>query len=237
MDNPHVYPLKYALAAVTDPSGCILEAGCGAGRVLRYFHEHGYDIIGMDYIGEAIEKLKAADPTLKAETGDISDLHYPDQRFRYVLAFGLYHNLEHTLDQAVRETHRVLEAGGVVCASFRADNVQTRLTDWLADRRSANRDRLHAKKEFHKINLKKAELARLFSDAGFSIDRVIPVENMPFLYKFRFFRSRAHRDFDENKARSEGYRLSAFGRFLQNLMMRFMPEQFCNIYVVFARKA
>lgn len=236
MRNTHIYPLKYALMAIPDSEGHILEAGCGAGRILRYFHENGYDIVGIDYIGSVIQKLKREDPSLDVNVGDISNLEYPDGHFKYVLAFGLYHNLEHTLAQAVNETYRVLEQDGVLCASFRADNIQTRLTDWLADKRSRTEGRAHAAKEFHKINLKKDELSRLFTDAGFLVDRIFSVENMPFLYKFAFFRYKSHRVFDENVARSEGYRLSFTGRLLQTFLMRVMPSQFCNIYVVFARK-
>jgi len=59
---------------------------------------------------------------------------------------------------------------------------------------------------------------------------------MPILYKFRLFRASSHKRFDENKARAEGYRLSFIGEFLQNSLMRFFPDQFCNIYVLIAHK-
>lgn len=128
MTNEGVYPLEYALQTVPSRDGAILEAGCGAERILRYFHERGYDITGIDHIAVVVDKLREADPTLKVDTGDITLLQYPDGCFRYVLAYGLHHNLEHDLDAAVAETFRVLEPGGLVCGSFRADNIQTRLT-------------------------------------------------------------------------------------------------------------
>ena len=176
------------------------------------------------------------DPTLKAEVGDITNLRFLDKSFKYVLAFGLYHNLEHGLDKAIIETHRVLEKDGLVCASFRADNIQTRLTDWLADRK-ARRDGVKTQtRVFHKMNLNRSEYEELFTHAGFTINYVGPVENMPILYKFPFFRSSEQKYFDENKARMEGYRLSWFGQRLQNFLMCFFPDQFCNIYVLIARK-
>lgn len=235
MENTGVYPLKYAEMAVRKKDARILEAGCGAGRILRYYHDREYDIIGIDFIPVAIEKLKKADPTLKVQTGDITNLEFGDAVFDCVLAFGLYHNLQHDLDNAVQETRRVLAPGGTVCASFRADNIQTRLTDWLADRRT--KPASDAPKEFHKMNLTRSEYQSLFQRAGFKIDYLGSVENMPILYKFRFFRAIDHKNFDENKARMEGYRLSRFGQFLQNFMMRYFPDQFCNIYVLIAHKA
>lgn len=237
MANTGVYPLKYAEMTVRDGAGRILEAGCGAGRILRYYHDRGYDIVGIDFIDIAVGKLREIDPTLKVEVGDITRLRYADGSFRYVLAFGLYHNLEHGLDRAINETYRVLEHGGLVCASFRADNIQTRLTDWLADRKAAERHGKAGPRAFHKMNLTRSEYEQLFTRAGFVINFIGPVENMPILYKFAAFRAAGHKVFDENRARREGYRLSWIGQRLQNLLMRFFPDQFCNIYVLIARKA
>lgn len=236
MENFDVYPLKYAQMTVKDKAGKILEAGCGAGRILRYYHDQGYNIMGIDFIDIAISKLKNIDPTLQAEVGDITNLRFADGSFMYILAFGLYHNLEHELDKAILETHRVLEKDGMVCASFRADNIQTKLTDYLADKKAEKLGGEHKPRSFHKMNLTRSEYEQLFTRAGFVIDFVGPVENMPILYKFAIFRSSGHKKFDENKARAEGYRLSWFGQLLQNILMRFFPDQFCNIYVLIAHK-
>ena len=237
MENLGVYPLKYATMTVRDKAGRILEAGCGAGRILRYYHGRGYDISGIDFIDAAISKLKEIDPTLQVEVGDITNLRFVDQSFKYILAFGLYHNLEHGLDKAIQETHRVLEKGGMVCASFRANNIQTKLTDWLADRMAKRRCGENTTQFFHKMNLTRSEYEQIFTRLGFTIEFIGPVQNMPILYKFVIFRSAEHKQFDENKARVEGYRLSWFGQRLQNFLMRISPDQFCNIYVLIARKA
>lgn len=234
MENAGVYPLKYAAMTVKQAHARILEAGCGAGRILRYFHSRGYDIVGIDFVEVAITKLSAADPGLQVAVGDITNLKFNDAEFDYVLAFGLYHNLEHDLDRAVQESYRVLKPGGAVCASFRADNLQTRLTDWLSERRHGAKAK--SGRVFHKINLTRSEFETLFTRAGFQIEFVAPVENMPILYKFRLFRAPSHMVFDENRARAEGYRLSWFGRWLQGLLMRWFPDQFCNIYVLIAVK-
>ena len=236
MENPNVYPLKFAQLTVQSKDGKILEAGCGAGRILRYYANKGYDIVGIDFIKGAVEKLKEIDPELKVEVGDITNLRFPDQSFRYVLAFGLYHNLQHQLDQALYETHRVLKTGGKVCASFRADNIQTWLTDWLTEHRARKQGIKTPATEFHKMNLKESEFIDLFKRASFHVEAVYPVENMPFLYKFSFFRSKEHKIFNENVARREGYKISLIGNMIQKFLLRYFPKQFCNIFVLIARK-
>lgn len=235
MENNQVYPLKYALKTVKDQDGKILEAGTGAGRVQRYYHDRGLDIVGFDFIEVAITKLKEIDPSLKAEVGNITDLRFNNESFKYILAFGLYHNLEDGLAKAIEETYRVLEFGGSVCASHRADNIQTKLTDWLTERRAQKSIGSEAK-DFHKMNLTHSEFRLAFETAGFTIESIEPVENMPILYKFSLFRAANHKDFDENLARAEGYRLSWFGQLCQSFLMRFFPNQFCNIYVLIAHK-
>ena len=152
------------------------------------------------------------------------------------MAFGLYHNLSSGLHEAVSETFRVLEKDGLVCASFRADNFQTRLSDWLVDKTKSRRIDDNHTKIFHKLNLTKSEFRKLFEDAGFKVEQIRSVQNMPLLYKFRVFRARNHKEFNEKLAREEGYKLSIFGNFIQKALMKAFPDQLCNLYVIFARR-
>ena len=235
MINKDAYPLKYSEMLIKNGDGSILEAGCGNGRILRYYHNQGCDIIGFDFIEIAINQLKEIDPTLRVEVGNITKLRFENESFNLLLAFGLYHNLENGLEDAVGETHRVLKSNGLICASFRADNIQNRLTDWLTDRRSETL-RNDEPRVFHKMNLTKNEFSSLFIRNGFEVENIFPAENMPILYKFVFFRAKSHKDFNEYIARREGYKLSVLGKIIQNILMKHFPNQFCNIYVIIARK-
>ena len=153
MQNTEEYPLKYANMIIESKKERILEAGCGAGRILRYYHEKNYNIVGIDFISEAINKLKAADRSLKAEYGNILNLDFEDEYFDKILAFGLYHNFQsEELEKSINETYRVLKKGGKICASFRADNIQELIIDWI------NQGNQLGNKEFHKLNLKKKRI-------------------------------------------------------------------------------
>ena len=216
-ENRDVYPLRYAELTIGSREGRILEAGCGNGRVLRFYKERGYDIVGMDYIRTALDKLAGTDPELLLGQGDIRDLCYADASFRYVLAFGLFHNLDpRELGPALRETLRVMEPGGRLCASFRADNLHNRLIDWRTGKPASPTD----PRQFHKVNLTRAELVGQFQAAGFRIEQLHAVENMPFLYRFQPFRAPGHRQWDESRGRREGYRLSAPGARIQKMLMK-----------------
>lgn len=49
MDNLNVFPLKYSELIIKKNEGPILEAGCGVDQFLRYYHDLGHDIIGIDF--------------------------------------------------------------------------------------------------------------------------------------------------------------------------------------------
>ena len=231
MINEELYPLKYSNMVVHDKNHIILEAGCGAGRIIRYYHELKYQIIGIEFIKTAIDKLKEVGNTLNVEVGNILNLRFKENYFDRILAFGLYHNFEHNdLDKAMSESYRVLKKGGIICASFRADNIQEMIVDYI--RRDKNNDN----KYFHKLNLKKKEFIHLFKKHKFEVKDVYSVQNMPFLYKFKFFRSQDQKNFNENIARIEGYKLSLIGNILQNFLIKFFPDQFCNLYLIIAEK-
>lgn len=227
------YPGRYAENVIRTTSGMILEAGCGAGRVLLYYHRRGQHIIGMDFIPAILHKIRDVNPTVPLAGADILKLPFADRAFSAVLAFGVYHNLEHGFSDALAETKRVLAPRGVLCASIRADNLQNRIGDWMIERRANG----GGHKVFHKANYTIGEVRAAFAHAGFAIDKIEFVENMPFLYKFATFRHKRHRRFDEHLARSEGYQLSAFGRWLQKIFIALFPATFCNIFVVTARVA
>jgi hypothetical protein len=52
--------------------------------------------------------LRRINLTLKVEVVNITDLRFVNESFKYILAFGFYHNLEHGLDQSIEETCHTL---------------------------------------------------------------------------------------------------------------------------------
>lgn len=240
-ENPHVYPLKYSEMTVRPDDGKILEAGCGNGRILRYYRNRDRNIIGMDYVPAPLVKLGQVDSGLPLCCGDIRATSFKSQSFRYILAFGLYHNMPlKDISSALEETFRLLEPGGRICASFRADNVHNHLIDINKRRDETRRGKERGTKaafdSFHKINLKKSELMELFNNSGFNVETVAPVENMPLLYHFPVFRASTQKQFNESVSRRKGYMLSKTGRMLQNTLVWLFPESFCNIFVIIAGK-
>ena len=230
------YPGLYAerLLGALRPGGPVLEAGCGAGRVLRHYHDQGSDIIGLDFIASVLAAIHREDATIPLAAGDITSLPFPDEAFSAVLAFGLYHGLEHGLEEAMADTRRVMKSGGLLCASMRLDNFQNRMTDRMAEK-AADKGAAAGEQRFHKLNLTTAEFRALVSGAGFAVETVAYVENMSFLYKYPALRHASQRVFRESEARGAGYRFNLAGNILQRVAMALAPAQMANLAVITAR--
>lgn len=234
MFNETIYPLKYAIKAIkyNDKSQKILEAGCGAGRILNYFHYKNYNIIGIDFIEDAIKKINKKDIKIKAKTENILKTSFENNSFDTILAFGLYHNFELSdLNKAFNETKRILKINGILCFSFRADNLQNLILDKIKNTKNQDQN-----KQFHKLNLKEKEILNLLKNHNFKILEKEYVINMPLLFHFKIFRSKEQKKFNEHLARRDGYTLSLFGKIIHKLLLCIFPKQYCNIYLIFCKK-
>ena len=98
MSNKDIYPLKYSENLINnDKHNSILEAGCGNGRLLKYYHNNGYDIFGIDFIDSAVKKLKKSDNSLKVEKMSIFNTNFSDNKFNIIISRTIF--LMHLLKQ------------------------------------------------------------------------------------------------------------------------------------------
>ena len=74
------------------------------------------------------------------------------------------------LNISLKETFRVMKRGGILCASFRADNLQNLINDKFFNTplgKQKNKIQNYDKKNFHKINLTKEEIRKFIELSGF----------------------------------------------------------------------
>jgi cyclopropane fatty-acyl-phospholipid synthase-like methyltransferase len=233
MENKESYPLKYTLETVSfnNSKQKILEAGCGAGRILSYLYNQNFNVVGIEFIESAVKKIKKKYPDIEVYTMDILKTNFSDNEFDTILAFGLYHNFQvEKFKQSLIETRRILKKGGVLCFSFRADNLQNYVLDKIKD------NKLQKNKQFHKLNLKKYEIQNILKENNFKIIKNDFVINMPLLFHFKIFRSKNQKQFNEHMGRKNGYSLNLFGRILNKFLLYFFKEQYCNVHVFYCTK-
>jgi len=94
--------------------GKILEAGCGLGQHVINYRRRGYDIEGIDFSRETIEKILKFDNTLPVQVADVTELPYRDNYFKACYSGGVVEHFEEGPDKALKEAHRVLMPDGIL---------------------------------------------------------------------------------------------------------------------------
>ena len=103
----------------------VLDAGCGAGRNLRYFLAHGYDCHGIGRDSSAIahlrreaESLGWGDADVRFIAGGVESLPWSDQAFDAVISSAVLHFADDRrhFERMVVEMWRVLAPAGLLFA-------------------------------------------------------------------------------------------------------------------------
>ena len=90
----------------------ILEFGCGLGRWLKYYHDQGFNITGIEFDELALKTIKNTWRDLKIVRGDCSKTCFSDNTFDLILAFGVIEHWPNGPSTPLREMHRILKPGG-----------------------------------------------------------------------------------------------------------------------------
>ena len=110
-----VHPGRRAEAAFkvfylpANPTGKLLEVGCGNGAMLSSMQELGWQVEGVDFDPIALKVAKGRG--LNVKLGGLNDQHYPNKSFDAVV---MSHVIEHVPNplELLSECYRILKVGG-----------------------------------------------------------------------------------------------------------------------------
>lgn len=98
--------------------GRALDLGCGTGTNVIYFARHGWQAVGVDYVGKAIStakrKSKAAGVAAQFYQADVTQLDFLNPPFDFALDMGCFHSLDRERRGGyVAGLRRLLRPGGL----------------------------------------------------------------------------------------------------------------------------
>lgn len=89
----------------------VLESGCGAGRYVKYLHDRGWDVVGLEWDKDAIDMVKEHWPDVKTVQGDCADSPFKADYFDGIISLGV---IEHWTDgphAPLHDIYRTLKPG------------------------------------------------------------------------------------------------------------------------------
>lgn len=97
----------------------ILDAGCGAGRMLPLLARHGAQVLGVDVSAGMLDRARRDHPDFSVELADLTALPFEDGSFDgYFSWYSTIHLDDDALESALVEAVRVLRPGGLALLAF-----------------------------------------------------------------------------------------------------------------------
>lgn len=194
----------------------ILEGGCGLGPYLIYLSKKGYNIIGVDYNKEPLEKVKAHDSSLSVEVMDVRALSFSDASFGGYLSLGVIEHFPEGPEGAIEEANRVLKQGGVFIVQVPIMNIflMMKYPFELLKRNKFIRKILgkEVKVYYWQQYFTVKRLKRLLIERGFEVIEIVPMDHEHnAISSFWFFRDKKTYD----GANAKGL---AFSRFCEKYL-------------------
>lgn len=232
--NLSIYPIRYAEMVMSDRQAEALEIGCGLGRVLKHYARQGFKVRGIERSPVAVANLLKEEQPLDVVEGDVMDLPYETAAFDVVMAFGVYHNLEHGIEKALAETARILRPGGRFAISMRPNNIEMNGNElyWRWRSRGAPK----GPPQFHKLLVGRNEFRDILAAQGLVTDQIHYARNVSLWFRVPFLRAAVDASASEAARRAGGYRLNAVGRLLDRVSVALFPYQTANVIVYVGHK-
>ena len=143
----------------------ILEAGCGPGQWVIALRQRGYNIEGVDWAKETIEKVNRIFPDLPIQSGDVCALEVEDGFYGGYISLGVVEHRAEGPEPFLSEAFRVLKSGGVAIISVPWFNPLRILKAW------AGCFKVNEVKgmEFYQYAFRASEMKNHLTSAGFNI--------------------------------------------------------------------
>ncbi len=125
LGNTDIYLIDQILKGRYQPNDFILDAGCGSGRNLPYFHENGFQFYVIDINEEHIENLKIRYPQLSAnfKIAALEKIPFAKNTFDHIICNAVLHFAKNEVHfrHMFSELVRVLKKGGSLFIRMTSD--------------------------------------------------------------------------------------------------------------------
>lgn len=152
----------------------ILEAGCGNGGYVYDLDKEKFQVEGIDNARDTIRRILNHYPKLNVKYGDVRNLKYKSNTFDGYWSIGVIEHFYDGYTPVIRNIHNILRTGGYAFISFPYMSPIRRLKAYLNLYLQNNTQT--KPRDFYQFALDKQEVARRFSNYGFTKVFEIPTD-------------------------------------------------------------
>ncbi|MFW9888193.1 MAG: class I SAM-dependent methyltransferase [Candidatus Thorarchaeota archaeon] len=107
------------LMSLVEPSGHILDAGCGSGVVSRALIDNGFQVTGIDISQKMIGIARQRIPDAEFIVGDMTALEFDNETFDGIVSTYAVFHIPRTMHFSLfQDFHRLLKKGGALLFSI-----------------------------------------------------------------------------------------------------------------------
>lgn len=103
-------------------TGKILDGGCGIGQHVLAYRDLGYQMEGLDFSAEAIQRIIDFDRDAPCRRGNILQIDAPDSYYDCYYSLGVFEHFEEGPAAAIKEARRVLKDNGIFILNVPYEN-------------------------------------------------------------------------------------------------------------------
>ena len=186
-----VDPLRPLFERYVPEGSRLLEGGCGRGQYVLFYDSRGVRVVGLDFAGEALRRLRSRAPRARLCQADVAQLPFAQDAFDAYYSGGVVEHFENGPLPALREAYRVLRRGGVLLASVPYLSPLRRLSRlWRSDRRFVEFPFVEGadspRRGFWQYAFGEREFARILVRSGFAVHATLPYAILFGLYDLPF---------------------------------------------------
>jgi ubiquinone/menaquinone biosynthesis C-methylase UbiE len=240
-----IYARKYKqyklMKKYTNPTMPVLEGGCGLSKWVYVMHKDGYNITGVDFAENTVDRVNLLSPELNVVKGDVFNLNFPDGYFGTYYSWGVVEHFEEGPDDILKEANRVIAKNGTLMISVPFLNPA---------RKKAYSElvRIGEGEYFYQYMFEEEEFIQKLNNAGFEVEAVYKL-NWIIGYKDlknlnHKIRLREYKDveFDSEKYNNKRKLRSVLKKYLTLIIIKisdlgFLSKKFGHMVLFVAKKS
>lgn len=112
--DKHAYDIAERLSHTGRPRN-VVDIGCGTGQLVAELSRRGVEAVGVDSSPHVLETARRRAPTVAFHMGSVTRIPLPDASCDAATLIEVVEHLDdQTLQEAIREAHRILRPGGTL---------------------------------------------------------------------------------------------------------------------------